>query len=283
MKGSLVNIRPDDLAASVVNQVLDRLPQLDRATIEDLICGCGLPGGEQGFNLGRVISILTARRTRPGRRSPATARPRCRRRAWPRTPSAPARATSSSASASSASRGSRTARSDMRAVPQRAPRARQSRGLPRRLHRDGPDRRERRGARGDLARGAGPVRAAQPAARGRGAGRRLLRPRDRARSTLPDGGGTITKDDGPRRETTLEKLAELKPVFRENGTVTAGNACPLNDGAAAVVIMSDTRAQGARHHAARPHRLHRPDRARAGVHGPRSDRGVAGRRSSAPG
>ena len=59
---------------------------------------------------------------------------------------------------------------------------------------------------------------------------------------LPDGGGTVTKDDGPRRETTLEKLAELKPVFRENGTVTAGNACPLNDGAAAVVIMSDTRA-----------------------------------------
>src|SRR5579859_7134836 len=59
MKGSLVNVRPDDLAASVANQVLDRLPQLDRATIEDLICGCGLPGGEQGFNLGRVISILT--------------------------------------------------------------------------------------------------------------------------------------------------------------------------------------------------------------------------------
>ena len=47
MKGSLVNIRPDDLAANVVNQVLDRLPQLDRATIEDLICGCGLPGGER--------------------------------------------------------------------------------------------------------------------------------------------------------------------------------------------------------------------------------------------
>jgi acetyl-CoA C-acetyltransferase len=61
--------------------------------------------------------------------------------------------------------------------------------------------------------------------------------------TLPDGGGTVTRDDGPRRETTLEKLAGLKPVFRENGTVTAGNACPLNDGAAAVVIMSDTRAR----------------------------------------
>src|SRR5476651_1066178 len=59
MKGSLVNVRPDDLAASVVTQVLDRLPQLDRSEIEDLICGCGLPGGEQGFNLGRAISILT--------------------------------------------------------------------------------------------------------------------------------------------------------------------------------------------------------------------------------
>ncbi len=49
MKGSLVNIRPDDLAASVVMQVLDRLPELDRATIEDLICGCGLPGRRAGL------------------------------------------------------------------------------------------------------------------------------------------------------------------------------------------------------------------------------------------
>src|SRR5215469_13742628 len=59
MKGSLVNVRPDDLAAQVVEQVLAKVPELDRTEIEDLICGCGLPGGEQGFNLGRVISILT--------------------------------------------------------------------------------------------------------------------------------------------------------------------------------------------------------------------------------
>ena len=58
--------------------------------------------------------------------------------------------------------------------------------------------------------------------------------------TLPDG-TVISKDDGPRAGTTLEKLAALKPVFREGGTVTAGNACPLNDGAAAVIVMSDTR------------------------------------------
>ena len=59
---------------------------------------------------------------------------------------------------------------------------------------------------------------------------------------LPDG-TIVDKDDGPRPGTTLEKLAELKPVFREGGTVTAGNACPLNDGAAAVLLMSADRAK----------------------------------------
>ena len=60
--------------------------------------------------------------------------------------------------------------------------------------------------------------------------------------TLADG-TVVTKDDGPRAGTTVEKLATLKPVFRPDGKVTAGNACPLNDGAAAVVVMSDTRAK----------------------------------------
>src|SRR2546430_3850355 len=58
-KGSLVDVRPDDLAAHVVNKVLDKVPQLDPTEIEDLICGCGLPGGEQGHNIGRVVSILS--------------------------------------------------------------------------------------------------------------------------------------------------------------------------------------------------------------------------------
>jgi len=60
--------------------------------------------------------------------------------------------------------------------------------------------------------------------------------------SLPDG-TVVTKDDGPRAGTTLERLATLQPVFREGGSITAGNACPLNDGAAAVVVMSDTRAK----------------------------------------
>src|SRR5258708_18025773 len=64
-KGHLIDARPDDLAAYVTQQVLEKVPQLDRQMIDDLICGCGLPGGEQGFNLGRVISIL-ARLDTPG-------------------------------------------------------------------------------------------------------------------------------------------------------------------------------------------------------------------------
>ena len=67
----------------------------------------------------------------------------------------------------------------------------------------------------------------------------------------------VTHDDGPRPGTTVEKLAALKPAFKEDGTVTAGNACPLNDGAAALLLMSDERASGARDEAARAHhRLH---------------------------
>src|SRR5260370_18012212 len=58
-KGSLVEVRPDDLAAHVTNKVLQKVPQLAGETIDDLMCGCGLPAGEQGFNLGRVVSILT--------------------------------------------------------------------------------------------------------------------------------------------------------------------------------------------------------------------------------
>ena len=60
--------------------------------------------------------------------------------------------------------------------------------------------------------------------------------------TLPDG-TVVSTDDGPRAGTTYEKVSQLKPVFRPNGTITAGNACPLNDGAAAVVILSDAKAR----------------------------------------
>ena len=87
--------------------------------------------------------------------------------------------------------------------------------------------------------------------------------------TTPDG-TEVTRDDGPRPGTTVEKLAELKPAFDRDGTVTAGNACPLNDGAAAVLVMSRG-AAGARPHAAGAHRRVRRRRDPAGDHGPRPD------------
>ena len=90
--------------------------------------------------------------------------------------------------------------------------------------------------------------------------------------TLPDG-STVSKDDGPRAGTTYEEISQLKPVFRPNGTITAGNACPLNDGAAAVVIMSRHQGQGAGADAAGAHRVDGCVRAVAGDHGPRPDRG----------
>jgi acetyl-CoA C-acetyltransferase len=241
MKGSLVNIRPDDLAASVVNQVLDRLPQLDRATIEDLICGCGLPGGEQGFNLGRVISILT-RVNAPG----TTVTRYC---------ASSLQTTRMAAHAIRAGEGdvflsvgvecvSRfvNGSSDMSQCQNERLQPGNPEGYPDIYIAMGQTA-ENVAAREEISREEMDRFALRSQQRAVAAQDDGFFDREIVPVTLPDGGGTVTRDDGPRRDTTLEKLAELKPVFREHGTVTAGNACPLNDGAAAVVIMSDTRAR----------------------------------------
>ena len=90
--------------------------------------------------------------------------------------------------------------------------------------------------------------------------------------TTPDG-TVVTKDDGPRAGTTVEKLATLKPVFRPDGTVTAGNACPLNDGAAAVVVMSDTRPTSSASSRSRGCRVSGVSALEPRDHGTRPDRG----------
>ena len=241
MKGSLINVRPDDLAATIVEKVLEKVPQLDRAEIEDLICGCGLPGGEQGFNLGRVVSILT-RLDVPG----TTITRYC---------ASSLQSTRIAAHAIRAGEGdvflsvgvecvSRflNGTSDM---PQ---------GQNERLQPGNPEgypdiyiamgqtaenvaRREEI-SREEMDQFA--LRSQQRAVAAQDSG---FFDREIIPVPLPNGGGMFTKDDGPRRETTLEKLAALAPVFREDGSVTAGNSCPLNDGAAAVVVMSDTKAK----------------------------------------
>ena len=240
MKGSLVNVRPDDLAAQVVEQVLATVPQLDRGEIEDLICGCGLPGGEQGFNLGRVISILT-RLDVPG----TTITRYC---------------ASSLQSSRVAAHAIRAGEGDVFLSVGVECVSRYLNGtsdIPSchndRLQPGNPD------GFPDIYIAMGQT--AENVARREEISREemdrfALRSQERAvaaqdsgffdHEIVPvslNGDGTFATDDGPRRGTSLEKLASLPPVFREDGSVTAGNSCPLNDGAAAVVIMSDTRAR----------------------------------------
>ncbi len=239
-KGSLVDWRPDDLAASVVEKVLDQVPALDRASIDDLICGCGLPGGEQGFNLARIVSILTSLNC-PG----TTVTRYC---------ASSLQATRMAAHAIRAGEGDvflsvgvesvtsyQHGTSDMPAC--RNPRLEP--GNP-----DGfPDIYIQMGETAEIvAEREGVSRAEMD--------RFALRSQERAVAAqdsgffaqeivpVPLGDGTpMTADDGPRRNTSLERLATLEPAFREGGRVTAGNSCPLNDGAAAVLVMSDRRAR----------------------------------------
>ena len=241
MKGSLVNVRPDELAAQVVEQVLDKVPQLDRTEIEDLICGCGLPGGEQGFNLGRVVSILT-RLDVPG----TTITRYC------------ASSLQSSRIAAHAIRAGEgdvflsvgvecvsrflNGTSDIPTAQNERLQPGNPEGYPDIYIAMGQTaenvaRREEI-SREEMDRFA--LRSQQRAVEAEDSG---FFAQEIVPIPLPNGGGPFTKDDGPRRETSLEKLATLQPVFREDGSVTAGNSCPLNDGAAAVVIMSDTRAK----------------------------------------
>ena len=216
------------------------MPQLDRAQIEDVICGCGLPGGEQGHNIGRVISIL-ARLDVPG----VTVNRYC---------SSSLMTTRIAAHAIRAGEGDVFISAGVECV------SRYGSGYP-----DAPDTfnpklvpgnteeypdiyiamgqtaenvAERENiSREEMDRYAVKSQAAAVKAQGDGFFDREIIP-----VPLPNG-QTFSKDDGPRPGTTVEALAQLQPVFRENGRVTAGNACPLNDGAAAVVIMSDTKAK----------------------------------------
>ena len=241
MKGSLVNVRPDDLGAHIVGRVLEQVPQLSPDDIEDLICGCGLPGGEQGFNLGRVVSIL-ANIDVPG----TTVTRYC---------SSSLQTTRMAAHAIKAGEGDVFLSVGIECV------SRFVNGMS-----DNPQNENARLKPGNpqgfpeiyIAMG----QTAENVARREEISREeqdrfALRSQQRAVAAqdsgffareiipvpLPDGAGEMTKDDGPRRETSLEKLSTLAPVFREDGTVTAGNSCPLNDGAAAVVVMSDTKAR----------------------------------------
>ncbi len=239
-KGSLVDWRPDDLGAHVLKQVLAKLPQLDPSDIEDVICGCGLPGGESGFNLGRAISILS------GVNAPGTTITRyC---------SSSLQTTRMAAHAIRAGEGDVFVSMGVETVSRYGhgtsdpPDARNPRLLP--DNTEGfPDLYLPMGLTAEnVAEREGITREEMDAFAARSQNLAVRSQDDGffAREIIPvplSGGSVMDRDDGPRPNTTVEVLSTLKPVFKEGGTVTAGNACPLHDGAAAVVVMSLDRAQ----------------------------------------
>jgi acetyl-CoA C-acetyltransferase len=257
-KGSLTELRPDDMAVQIVKAVLAKVPQLDPDTVEDLIVGCGLPGGEQGHNLARVISILAGLQDVPGTtitrycssslQAIRMAGHAIRAGEGDVFIAAGVEAVSRFTKGNSDSFPDTTnplfeeaaARSAERAQGGNPPWA-PAEGLPDIFIAMGQTAENVRELEGVTRREMDEF-AARSQQRAVESQKNGFFEREITPLTLPNG-AEVAKDDGPRDGTTVEKLAELKPVFRPDGEVTAGNSCPLNDGAAAVVVMSDSRAR----------------------------------------
>ncbi len=256
-KGSLVSMRPDDLATQVVTSLLDRAG-VDGNEVEDLIMGCGQPAGESGYNIGRVVAVEAGLADVPG----VTVNRYCSSSL--QTTRMAAHAIKAGEGDCFISAGVETVSRFMKGMSDGAPdttnplfdqaRARTAErsagesgdwtppaGLP-----------DIYIAMGDTAENVAEYKAVSRERMDEFAALSQQRAVQSQETgwfdweitpiTLPDG-TVVTKDDGPRAGTTVEKLAELQPVFRPGGSVTAGNACPLNDGAAAVLVMSDEKAK----------------------------------------
>ncbi|MEU1421771.1 acetyl-CoA C-acetyltransferase [Kitasatospora sp. NPDC086009] len=260
-KGSLKDVRPDDLTAHIIATALAKVPQLDPRDIDDLMLGCGLPGGEQGHNLARIVAVQMGMDYLPG----TTVTRYC---------SSSLQTTRMALHAIKAGEGdvfisagvetvSRSVNGTSDGMPgtmnplfddaqaRTAQRAEQGGGEWHDPREDGlvPDAYIAMGQTAEnLAALKGVTRADQDAfgVRSQNLAEAAIKSgfweREITPVTLPDG-TVVSTDDGPRAGVTLEAVSGLKPVFRPDGTVTAGNCCPLNDGAAALVIMSDTKAR----------------------------------------
>ncbi|WP_017571858.1 acetyl-CoA C-acetyltransferase [Nocardiopsis halotolerans] len=258
-KGSLKDIRPDDLTTQIVSAALAKVPELDPKNIDDLMLGCGLPGGEQGFNMARIVAVQLGLDTVPG----TTVTRYC---------SSSLQTTRMAYHAIKAGEGDVFVSAGVETVSRfvngssddgenenpifddaKARTAKRAEGgaeawTDPREQGNLPDAYIAMGQTAEnVAQTVGVSRQRQDefAVRSQNLAEKSLDngfwEREITPVTLPDG-TVVSTDDGIRRGTTYEKVSELKPVFRPDGTVTAGNACPLNDGASAVVIMSDTKA-----------------------------------------
>jgi acetyl-CoA C-acetyltransferase len=259
-KGTMTSIRPDDLVVQMIKAALGKVPQLDPADIEDLILGCGLPGGEQGYNMARVVAVMLGLDSLPGTTITryCSSSLQSTRMAFHAIKSGEGDVFLSagvecvSRLAKGSSDGAPDTKNPVFADAEARTVSRSAAGTPawHDPREDGsiPDIYIAMGQTAEnLAQERGITRADQDefGVRSQNLAEKAIADgfwaRDITPATLPDG-TVISADDGPRAGTTLERVAGLAPVFRPDGTVTAGNCCPLNDGAAAVVVMSDRKA-----------------------------------------
>lgn len=240
-KGSLASIRPDDLSAGVIKAALQKVPALDPDTVEDVILGCAQPAGESGYNMARVASLLAGLKDVPG----TTVNRYC---------ASSLQAMRMAYHAIRAGEGDvfvaagvetvsrfEFGKSDGMPDTKNPLLLDEASGLPNVYLAMG-ETAERVAVQEKVTRQEMDEFACLSQERASQAVESGVFEREISPVTRADG-ALVSRDDCPRPNTSLEKLAGLKPVFREDGRVTAGNACPLNDGAAALVIMSDRRAK----------------------------------------
>jgi acetyl-CoA C-acetyltransferase len=254
-KGSLVDLRPDDMSAQILKALMDKAPQVQASDVNDVMWGIGQPAGEGGFNIARVISTLAGFDDVPG----VTVNRYC---------SSSLQTIRMAFHAIKAGEGDCFVAGGVETVSRYASGA--SDLAPNPIFK-GPGERTKQRSQGGQGAWTPPVglpdmyiamgQTAENVVELEGISREEqdrfgvrsqnlavahvengFYEREITPLTLPDG-TVVSKDDGPRPGTTYEGVSQLKPVFRPDGTVTAGNACPLNDGAAAVLVMSDTKAK----------------------------------------
>lgn len=257
-KGSLKDFRPDDLTALIAKAALDKIPALDPNDVDDFLLGCGLPGGEAGNNMARIVTTLMGYEI-PG----ATITRYCSssvqtsRMAFHAIKAGEADVIISAGVETV----SRFAKGTSDHIPDtRNPLFEDAGKRTEEYAQGGKDWHDPRedGLLPDIYIAMGQT--AENVARLKGLDRKELdefavRSQNLAEKAIADGfwareitpvttpdGTVVSADDGPRAGVTYEAIAGLNPVFRPDGVVTAGNCCALNDGAAAVVIMSDTKA-----------------------------------------
>jgi acetyl-CoA C-acetyltransferase len=260
-KGSLVSMRPDDLATQMVRAALDKVPALDPRDIDDLMMGCGQPAGESGFNIARVVAVELGYDFLPG----VTVNRYCSsslqttRMAFHAIKAGEGHAfisagveTVSRFGSGNADSWPETRNPLFNAARERCDAAVADGATSWTDPRDNGELPDVYIAMGETAENVALHTGISREDQDRWGVRSQNRAEEAIKSgffareispvTLPDG-TVVSTDDGPRAGTVYEKISQLNPVFRPNGTVTAGNACPLNDGAAALIVMSDTRAK----------------------------------------